>query len=251
MISSSVNNQGVRICYRVEGQGPSLILQHGFSESLESWYWKGFVDTLKQEYQLVLIDGRGHGASDKPHNPEAYRLENYVADIICVLDELDIDKTHYFGYSQGGRIGFGLAKYDPERIRSLIIGGAHPYDQSMALYRLMLEDDLETCLYNLEKVVGAQVPEVVIKCFFRNDIEALRAAYRNDRPDISEVIPLMTMPCMLFAGEDDSLYPTIRRCACELPKATFLGLAGMSHIQAGLKLKEVLSHLIKFLTGTN
>src|SRR5215831_12825221 len=66
-----VKSQGLRIHYHVEGHGPPLVCQHGFGDSLKSWYELGYVDALKDEYRLVLIDARGHGTSDKPHEPEA------------------------------------------------------------------------------------------------------------------------------------------------------------------------------------
>jgi pimeloyl-ACP methyl ester carboxylesterase len=50
-------------------------------------------------------------------------LELRVRDVVIVLDHLHINKAHYFGYSMGGWIGFGIAKYAPERFHSLIIGG--------------------------------------------------------------------------------------------------------------------------------
>ena len=67
-----VNSQGLRIHYQVEGDGPPLVLQHGFSDSLESWYDFGYVDALKPDYTLILVDARGHGQSGKPHDPDAY-----------------------------------------------------------------------------------------------------------------------------------------------------------------------------------
>jgi len=61
---------------------------------------------LKDDYQLILIDARGHGASDKPHDPEAYRTETMVADVVSVLNDLNIEKAHFLGYSMGGQIGW-------------------------------------------------------------------------------------------------------------------------------------------------
>jgi pimeloyl-ACP methyl ester carboxylesterase len=95
------NSQGVRIHYEVEGVGPPLVLQHGFTDSLQSWYDLGYVDALKPDYRLILVDARGHGASDKPHEAEAYKPECNVADIVSVLDELEISRAHFFGYSMG------------------------------------------------------------------------------------------------------------------------------------------------------
>ena len=68
-----VENDGVRIHYRVEGEGPPLFLHMGFSVDLTGWYEWGYVDALKDDYRLILIDPRGHGKSDKPHDPAAYQ----------------------------------------------------------------------------------------------------------------------------------------------------------------------------------
>ena len=84
------NNNGIRIHYEIEGTGVPLILQHGFTDSLESWYENGYVETLKRDYGLILVDARGHGASDKPHETSAYAMERRTADILAVLRDLDI-----------------------------------------------------------------------------------------------------------------------------------------------------------------
>src|SRR5205085_3116511 len=120
------NHNGVRIYYRVIGQGPPLVLQHGFTQTLKRWYLCGYVEMLRQHYRLVLIDPRGHGGSDKPHDPSDYVLSLRVADVLAVLDDLNIQKTIFWGYSTGGRVAFGLARAAPERVSALIIGGHAP-----------------------------------------------------------------------------------------------------------------------------
>ena len=102
------DNNGVKINYEVEGEGTPLVLQHGFSSSLQSWRDNGYVDALKSDYKLIMIDSRGHGASDKPHDPESYDMKIRVGDILAVMDAEGIDKAHYWGYSMGGQIGFEL-----------------------------------------------------------------------------------------------------------------------------------------------
>ena len=67
-----LTNNAVAIHYRVEGEGSPLILQHGFTDSSESWYELGYVAALKSKFRLILPDTRGHGQSDKPHDPRAY-----------------------------------------------------------------------------------------------------------------------------------------------------------------------------------
>jgi pimeloyl-ACP methyl ester carboxylesterase len=61
-------NQSIRIHYHVAGEGPPLVLQHGFTQSMQRWYQAGYVEALQSAYQRILIDARGHGDSAKPHD---------------------------------------------------------------------------------------------------------------------------------------------------------------------------------------
>ena len=69
----SANNQGIRIYYEVEGSGPALVLAHGLGGSHEDWLDMGWVEALGDRFQLIMVDARGHGRSDKLYDPEAYR----------------------------------------------------------------------------------------------------------------------------------------------------------------------------------
>ena len=71
-------NGDVNIYYEVEGEGPPLVMLHGLTSSLEGWRESGYIDALKDDYQLILMDARGHGKSDKPHDPAMYISENLV-----------------------------------------------------------------------------------------------------------------------------------------------------------------------------
>ncbi len=139
------DNHGIRIHYQTEGEGPPLVLHHWSLATMDSWYEHGYVSALKDDYRLIPLDARGHGASDKAHRPEDYELKKQVEDIVAVLDDLGIAQAHFFGYSMGGWIGFGVARYAPERFRSLIIEGQHPYAQNMeGLRQLVRQDKLQT-----------------------------------------------------------------------------------------------------------
>ena len=115
------------------------MLQHGFTESVVDWYESGYVERLRSDYRLILIDARGHGASDKPHDPDAYLLNRRVSDVVAVLDASDIAKALFWGYSIGGWIGFGIAKYAAERVHALVIGEQHPYARSMRSLQQMVQ----------------------------------------------------------------------------------------------------------------
>jgi pimeloyl-ACP methyl ester carboxylesterase len=67
-----IDNHGARIHYQVEGQGQPLVLCHGLSMTSEDWREYGYVTGLRDRYMLTLIDSRGYGASDKPHDPLDY-----------------------------------------------------------------------------------------------------------------------------------------------------------------------------------
>src|SRR3989304_635920 len=121
------NNNGVRIYYEVEGQGPPLVLAHGMGGGgdLDAWLSTGYTDALKDDYQLILFDLRGHGRSDKPHEVSAHG-SNAADDIVAVLDSLGIAKAHYLGYSMGAAAGFKQAISHADWFYSFILGGMTP-----------------------------------------------------------------------------------------------------------------------------
>src|SRR5262245_14660101 len=81
-----VTNDGVTIRYEAVGQGRPLVLLHGWSCDRTWWFEPGYVDDLKRDHRLVIMDLRGHGASDKPHDWEAYHAEDFTNDVLAVAD---------------------------------------------------------------------------------------------------------------------------------------------------------------------
>ena len=241
------DNDGVRIHYQVDGRGAPMVLMHGTSGSLGDWYENGWVSGLNDDYQLILIDHRGHGYSDKPHDPDSYGLEISVSDVVGVLDVLGIDRTSYLGYSMGGYIGFGLAKYAPERLNALVIGAAHPYERSMAATRKPFTRSMAVYL----KLSLGGASDSSESDWYRvrkqaNDLKALHALTK-DRPDNSDIIPTMSMPCFVYVGEDDTMYEDIKHCAEHMPNAEFLSVPGLDHGQMNRESQQVLPQLKNFL----
>jgi pimeloyl-ACP methyl ester carboxylesterase len=247
------DNGGVRIHYQVEGEGPALVLQHGFTESVVDWYEAGYVEALRPDYRLILIDARGHGASDKPHDPEAYVLNRRVTDVVAVLDALDIAKALYWGYSMGGWIGFGIAKYAKERAHALVIGGQHPYARRMGALRRMVQKGIEegsrSFVAAMEEMFG---PESAARKerLLSADLEAY-LALTQDRSDLEDVLPTMLMPCCLYAGEADSIYQKVEACSRQIPRVTFFSLPGLSHCEAYARSELVLPRVTEFFKALN
>ncbi len=247
------DNQGIRIYYQTEGEGLPLVLQHWSLATMDDWYDYGYVSALMKDCRLILLDARGHGASDKPHVPEAYHLKNRVEDIVAVLDDLGVAQADFLGYSMGGWIGFGVARYTPERFRSLIIGGQHPYVQNMAELRELVqygaENGPEAFVAMWEENFGALSPKKRDR-MLTYDYEAL-LILAQDRDSLEDVLPSMRMTCLLLAGEKDEVYPMARECAVKITNATFVGLPGLDHGETIEQIDVVLPHIKKFLAALN
>ncbi len=248
------DNNGVKIHYHVEGEGPPLVLQHGFSGSLRSWCDSGYVETLKRDHTLILADTRGHGNSDKPQSPEDYTMELKVADVTAIMDDLGVERAVYMGYSLGGRAGFGVAKYAPERFDAIVIGGMHPYGRSGADGSIdkrieALEGGMESYVAQIEEQSGPMEPDRRAR-MLKNDAQALIASSieLRDFQGIEEVLPSMTMPCLLYVGEADFLYDGVKECVKHMPNATFVSFPGLDHGQTSRSSNLVLPHVTEFLS---
>src|SRR5262249_20729353 len=125
-------SDGARIYYQTEGDGPPLVLLCGFPQTVEDWHEAGYVESLRASYQLLLLDPRGQGRSGAPHEEHAYAVERRVGDVLAVLDAEGVERAHVWGWSAGARTGFHLGLRAPSRVRSLILGGGHPFAMDRA-----------------------------------------------------------------------------------------------------------------------
>ncbi len=250
---SFVNNGGVRIHYEVAGVGESIVLQHGFSDSLETWREYGYVDALRSDYQVILVDARGHGGSDKPHDSEDYSLSAITSDVVAVLDELDVGRAHFFGVSMGGRYGFGMARYAASRLQSLFIGAAcsrRNVDRSSA-FITFLGQGLEGFVPAWE--AQAPISDALKARLLANDAEALVAyqQYRIDHDDdnVLGALAALTCPYRLIAGDRDSLapYADVLDDAAQLPEGSLVTLAGVNHLESMQRVDLVLPHLLALM----
>jgi pimeloyl-ACP methyl ester carboxylesterase len=122
-VHSTFDSNGVKIAYFVEGKGPAVVLIHGWmSSSLMNWALPGVSGLIAKDFQVIALDVRGHGQSDKPTKEEAYGPE-VVEDVVRLLDHLKIKKAHIVGYSMGGMITANFLLKHPDRALSGTLGG--------------------------------------------------------------------------------------------------------------------------------
>jgi pimeloyl-ACP methyl ester carboxylesterase len=124
MDRQAIAADGYRITYDVTGDGPDVVvLVCGLLMNRGRWHAVGYVDRLAGRYKVITMDPMGHGASDKPHDPGAYRRSAVVDHLVAVLDSEDVDQAHLWGYSRGGALAAAVGADQPARTRSLIVGG--------------------------------------------------------------------------------------------------------------------------------
>jgi pimeloyl-ACP methyl ester carboxylesterase len=247
-----VANNGIAIHYRVEGSGPPLILQHGFADSSETWYELGYVEALKTKYRLILPDTRGHGQSDKPHDPQAYTPVSFAADIVAVLDNAGIQNAFFWGYSQGGWIAFAMAQYATKRIARLVIGGAA--SAGSAYTAGPGKDDpliavLRRGAGELASLFGEWLTPTLEQRLRANDAAALIAC-RQQRlvtRGFADVVGTIGVPTLLYAGSADPIHDAARQTASQIPGAKFISMPGLNHIAAMCQQQLILPQVQRFL----
>ena len=206
-----VATDGTRL--RVVELGPAdgeiVLALHGFASSAEgNWLGAGWERPLTDAgYRFVAFDLRGHGSSDRPAPPEAYRLTTLADDAVAVLDAVGADRAHVLGYSLGSRIALELARRAPERMLSLNLGGTASADPTTERLGAMIA------------ALGLSDPVLSV---FATGVSA-------DAPPMPDA-PL-GIPTLLVAGSDDDVATGAQQFAERLG-ARYVELPGRTHANA-------------------
>ena len=120
-----LQSDGLSLAYQSFGEGLPVLCIHGFASSGKvNWIDTGWVEALTGGgYQAIVLDNRGHGQSDKPHDPERYYPADMARDAVALLDHLGIGQAAILGYSMGARISAFMAFEHEERVACAIFGG--------------------------------------------------------------------------------------------------------------------------------
>lgn len=216
------NSNGVRIRYTAQGSGEPVILIHGFSVNQEhEWVETGVLPKLAQNYHVIAIDVRGHGKSDKPHDPSAYGVEMGM-DVIRLMDSLKIPRAHIMGYSMGSMITAKLLSEHPERFLTATLGGG-------AGFRTITPE-----IGGFFAAVQAQLE--------RGEMTPAWTSLHDDRLALLAVvksIPALKWdeakmrrvqaPVLAVAGSEDEFLPGAKDLKTVLPSAKLVVIAGATH----------------------
>ena len=192
----------------------------------------------------------GHGNSDKPHHKDDYNWQLRANDILSVADDLGHERFHFWGYSMGGVYGFNLAVFAPERLLSLIIGGAHPYATSFKAFEGLDGSDGEAYISAMEATLGERFSPESCERMLNNDIKALVAA-AGDRASLADPISRLNLPCLLYVGENDSRFAQVKQFASEMKSAEFVSISAQNHAGTNARSDLVLPQVIDFQASQN
>ena len=117
-------DDGARIHFETRGEGPLLLLTHGFAAT--SRMWQRQLNSLSENRQVITWDIRGHGQSAGPADPAAYSLVACVGDMIALLDHAGAESAVVGGLSLGGYISLAFRLAHPERVRGLVLVDTGP-----------------------------------------------------------------------------------------------------------------------------
>lgn len=242
---------GVNYAISRQGQGQPLLLLHGFTGDHSSW--QGVPPALSAKNQLIMLDLPGHGSSDSPECAAAWHMSSIAADLISLLDALELPQVHLLGYSMGGRLALYLGLRYPRRFLSLTLESASPgladdaERQVRRRHDEQLADKIEARgiawfvdfweslpMWASQANLPAQVLAAQRNQRLRNDPAGLAGSLRGlgtgAQPSLWESLPGMQMPTLLIVGALDSKFRRINAAMSDaIPNARLEIITGAGH----------------------
>ena len=228
----AASESGVKIHYATLGDGPLVVMIHGFPDF---WYsWRHQMEGLADRFQVVAIDQRGYNLSDKPKGVENYDMRLLIGDVAAVIRSLGRDKATIVGHDWGGAVAWQFALALPQMTENLIILNLpHPNgllrelrtnkDQiaNSAYARNFQEKSASdpTILFGLPMnpqtlsfwVKDPSAKKRYVEAFERSDFEAMLNYYKRNYPrgtggdtPVLPELPKARMPVLMFHGLKDT-----------------------------------------------
>jgi pimeloyl-ACP methyl ester carboxylesterase len=230
----SFDSDGVSLRYEVYGEGPPVVLVHGFASSFErNWRNTGWVTFLTGHgFQVIGLDVRGHGGSEKPHRADAYPTEQMSADLLHLLDHVTIARADLIGYSMGGGIVLRLAMDRPERVRKLVVGGVadamirkhHDPAVPQEIAAALESRDPES----MASPLGRQFRSFAERT--NNDLQALAAMMRGPGwPGSLDPVQPIAGPLLIVVAGKDEIMAGAERLTQAFPHARLVTIPDRNH----------------------
>lgn len=228
----SFGSAGVRIAYDDLGTGPPILLLHGFASDRETnWRRPGWYASLTEAGRRVIaIDLRGHGESEKPHDPSAYGHAAMAADAVRLLDQCAIGSVDLMGYSMGGAVAIQLLAEHDERVNTAILGGVGSGVTDGLAGTDRIADALEAAdIEDVQTDLGRRFRRFAERS--DNDLAALAAVMRaRDAPIDPDRLAQVSTPVLAVAGSEDDLVDDPQALADRFPNAEAVTVEGTDHL---------------------
>ncbi|MEP6751775.1 MAG: alpha/beta fold hydrolase [Candidatus Dormiibacterota bacterium] len=242
------DSDGVRLHFELHGPegGHPIVLVHGFASDYQlNWGGTRWQETLtKAGHRVIGLDCRGHGSSDKPHDPAAYALEMLAGDVRRLLEHLEIETANYLGYSMGAKIGMQAMLDFPKRLGRVVLGGigwGGAFRAAGAIAKALR---------------GGPIESPMAKTFFdfavarpSNDLEALAACILGPQPEPDPAgLAAIKNPVLVVDGDQDDIVTGVDRLIESIPTAKLVMVAGRNHMSA-VPSGEFKKAALEFLEG--
>lgn len=230
----SFHNGAVEIAYLDEGEGDPILLVHGFASSKNvNWVYPTWVSELKKHGRRVIAhDNRGHGDSTKLYDAAQYHIGIMAADVIALMDHLKIEHADIMGYSLGARMTAELARKQPQRLRSAILGG-------IGIGLIDGGGPGENVAEALEAPSLEDVSDPVGRTFrafadqTRSDRRALAACLRGSRTLMTkDEVASIAVPVLIAVGTRDEIAGSADALGKVIPGARVLNIPNRDHMRA-------------------
>jgi pimeloyl-ACP methyl ester carboxylesterase len=214
---------GAGIAYLSQGSGLDVLLLHGFAADHQiNWVAPGVVDALvRAGRRVIALDARGHGQSDKPHDPAAYANDAMARDAKALLDHLGVEQVDIVGYSMGSLVSTRLVPDEP-RARTCVLGGiggnargprGFTPERRAALAHALTTEDVSSIADASARAFRSFADHTGADRF------ALAAIQQAETPATPTRLDAITVPTMVIAGDEDVLVGSPQELANRIPGA--------------------------------
>lgn len=261
----------ITLFYERAGEGPPLLLLHGFTGSADEW--ADLIPQVAPLRDVVAVDLIGHGRSSVPADPARYSMDACVIDLLALLDGLGLGQVDVLGYSMGGRVALHLAASAPARVSRLILESASPGiadggeraaraadDEALAGrieregLQWFVDHWASIPLFASQAALPVEARAALRERRLRGSVtgyaNSLRSMGAGRQASLWERLPELAMPTLLISGELDVKYVTLNsRMAGLLPNARHAIVRGAGHT-VHLEQREAFAQLVVgFLEG--